>query len=56
MEIRQKVWESMATDWKPDDLEDMVNEVDLKGLLSEIEAIMNGQHIGRTIVCLKPQK
>lgn len=53
MAIREKVWESMATDWKPDDLEEMVKEVSLENLLPEIDAIMEGRHVGRTIVCLK---
>lgn len=53
METRKKVWESMATDWKPDDLEEMVKEVSLENLLPEIDAIMEGKHVGRTIVCLK---
>ena len=53
MVVRQKVWESMATDWKPDDLEEMVKEVTLEGLLKEIDDIMAGKHVGRTVVCLK---
>lgn len=53
MEIRQKVWESMATDWRPDDLEKMVKEVNLEGLIQEIDDIIAGKHVGRTIVCLK---
>ena len=49
IEKRGSIWEKMATDWNITDTT-LVNEISLEELSETIEAIKNGQHLGRTIV------
>lgn len=53
MEIRQPLWERMASELKPDSLlSDIGQEVDLDGLPAVLENILKGEVRGRTIVKL----
>ncbi len=53
MDIRQPLWERMATDLKPDTLlSDIGQEVELDGLEAVLAKILNGDVRGRTIVKL----
>lgn len=49
-EERSLLWRKMATDWKLDDLEELVTEVSLDGLDEQINAILGGEIAGRVIV------
>ncbi len=46
------MWNRLATDWKLDDLESLVTEINLDGLPSALDAILEGKLAGRTIVAL----
>ena len=50
MDLRTKLWQKMAGDWKPDNLHDMTESVDLSGLPDVIEKMLAGQHQGRKLV------
>lgn len=50
IERRPQVWESLAGDWKPADLEQLVTEVGLQELEVRIEQILKGQNTGRVLV------
>src|SRR5690606_15115477 len=50
IEHRPQVWESLARDWKPRDLEQLVTEVGLEKLPQHIEQILKGQMTGRVLV------
>jgi acrylyl-CoA reductase (NADPH) len=51
MDIRQALWQRMASDLKPDHLTDgIVNEVTLDELTPVLSAILKGERTGRTIV------
>jgi acrylyl-CoA reductase (NADPH) len=50
MEHRREVWQHLATDWKPAELNELCREVTLDGLEREIEKILEGGQIGRVIV------
>lgn len=52
MEPRLKVWQKMASDWKLDDLESMVDEVTLDGLEEKIKSILKGGLKRRALVNL----
>ena len=52
MERRLKVWHKMATEWKPDNLESMVDEITLEGLEGKIQAILKGGLKRRALVNL----
>ena len=47
---RQRIWELLAGNWKPSNLEEYVTEVQLEQLPHEIEKISAGQVVGRVIV------
>ena len=47
---KTRVWSLLATDWRLDNLEEMVTETDLSGLSDVIETIFGGGVTGRTIV------
>ncbi|MFV0391766.1 MAG: YhdH/YhfP family quinone oxidoreductase [Paludibacteraceae bacterium] len=52
MELREKLWQKLATDWKPDNLMKIYNEITLNELPNAINQILKGQLKGRTIVKL----
>jgi alcohol dehydrogenase len=54
IEQRSPVWEFLAGDWKPRDLEQLVIEVGLEELPERIEQILKGQMTGRVLVNLRP--
>ncbi len=47
---RHRIWELLAGDWKPSNLEEYVTEVQLEQLPQEIEKILAGQLVGRVVV------
>lgn len=53
MDIRLKIWDNLSSYWKPNNLNDNVDEVSLEGLSKKIDMILVGKHKGRTIVNLK---
>ena len=50
MEHRRQVWQHLASEWKPAQLNDLCREVSLDQLGEEIELILKGGQIGRVIV------
>ena len=52
VDSRKKAWEKLADAWKPQQLEEMVTEVDLNGVEEKIQQILKGQIRGRIIVRL----
>jgi putative YhdH/YhfP family quinone oxidoreductase len=52
MAPRLKVWEKMATEWKLDDLDSMVDEVTLGGLEEKIQSMLKGELKRRALVNL----
>lgn len=50
METRTKIWQHLASDWKADNLHEYVNEVSLEELGGKIDEMLEGKHVGRTIV------
>ncbi len=50
MEHRRKVWQHLASDWKPSQLGDICREISLDELEREIELILKGGQTGRIIV------
>ena len=52
MEHRKRVWNLLATTWKPADLEGLCREVSLEQLDEEITCILKGGQKGRVIVNL----
>lgn len=47
---RQRLWDKLAADWRPDSLESLAHEVTLAGLPEQIEKILAGQVRGRVLV------
>jgi len=52
MERRVKVWQQMATEWKLDSLNDMVDEITLDGLEEKIQKMLKGGLKRRALVNL----
>lgn len=50
MDLRLKLWDLMASEWKPENLGLNVEEVGLEGLEDKIKEILEGKIIGRTLV------
>lgn len=51
-DVRVKVWEKMATDWKIDSLDKLTNEISLDELEQNIQLILKGGQKGRVLVNL----
>ncbi|REJ11057.1 NADPH:quinone oxidoreductase family protein [Halobacillus trueperi] len=49
-DLREKLWQRMAADLKPDDLGEIENEVSLKELPDTLSDILQGKVRGRTVV------
>ncbi len=52
MKYRTKVWEMLSDKWKPKQLEDTGNEIELEDLKSKIDLMLQGKLKGRTVVKL----
>ena len=52
MAHRRDIWDRLARDWKPDTLARLSTEITLDELNPRIDAILQGQHTGRTIIRL----
>ncbi len=52
MEPRVKVWQRLAGEWKPENLEGSVTEVSLEELDGKIDEILAGRIKGRVVVKL----
>jgi len=50
MNLRQKLWNKMSDEWKPEHLLKIYNEISLTELESTLESILKGELKGRTIV------
>jgi len=50
MPIRQKIWHKIAAEWKIDWLQTITTEATLAELNDKIDLMLQGKHIGRTIV------
>lgn len=50
VDIRTKVWEKLAGHWKPQQLDEMVTEIDLNGVEEKVQGILKGQIRGRIII------
>lgn len=51
-ELRESVWGKLASDWKPQRLDETVVEIPLEGVEEKIQAILKGAVRGRTVVNL----
>jgi putative YhdH/YhfP family quinone oxidoreductase len=52
MELRKKLWNNLALEWKPDHLEALMKECSLDKLDKEIDKILKGQQVGRILINL----
>ena len=52
MKYRKIVWNKLAQEWKPKNLNFTCNEIKLEGVMQKIELMLNGKLKGRTIVNL----
>lgn len=51
MSLRQEIWQHIATDWKPANLQKVVvEEIDLEAVPSRLQKMLNGQLMGKTVV------
>jgi putative YhdH/YhfP family quinone oxidoreductase len=50
MKLRKEIWSNLATLWKFDHLDQNVNEVTLDELSERIDLMLEGKHVGRTII------
>ena len=55
MDVRLKVWEKLAGEWKPARLERLVKKITLEDLDGAIQVILKGKSTGRTLVVPKTQ-
>jgi putative YhdH/YhfP family quinone oxidoreductase len=52
MSLRQIIWQKLATDWKPADLQKMVTEVSLEDVPAKLDLMLQGGAMGKTVVKL----
>ncbi len=52
MDIRERIWNKIAEEWKISQLDNLANEISLDELDENIELILQGKHKGRVLVDL----
>jgi alcohol dehydrogenase len=50
MSLRQKIWNKLAVDWRPDKVHDQVRTIDFDELPTHFDAYIKGLVRGRTVV------
>ncbi|WP_345948159.1 YhdH/YhfP family quinone oxidoreductase [Mucilaginibacter sp. PAMB04274] len=50
MNLRRHVWQLLATDWKPENLNSMVENISLNQLAAKLDEVLNGQAKGRYVL------
>lgn len=50
MSLRREIWQHLAGDWKVSNLDQLSTKVSLQDLDPQIQAMLKGQHAGRTVV------
>lgn len=50
LDLKKFLWDKLSKEWKPDCLDIIYNEVSLLDIAPQIEAILQGKQIGKTIV------
>ena len=53
MPPRLRLWDKLTSEWKLDCLDDLTEEVNLEAVNEKIDAILEGQISGRTLVNLQ---
>ncbi len=54
MPIRQRIWNKLATEWRPDRVHDQVRTIDFDELPTHFDAYLKGLVRGRTVVRIAP--
>jgi len=54
MTLRQKIWNKLAVDWRPDRVHDLVRTIDFEDLPTHFDAYLKGTIRGRTVVRVAP--
>ncbi len=54
MDLRQKIWDKLAVDWRPDRVHDQVHTIDFEDLPMHFDAYLKGLVRGRTVVRIGP--
>jgi acrylyl-CoA reductase (NADPH) len=54
MHLRQKVWNKLAVDWRPDRVHDQVRTIDFDELPTHFDPYLKGMVRGRTVVRIGP--
>jgi putative YhdH/YhfP family quinone oxidoreductase len=54
MPLRQKVWNKLAVEWRPDVVHDLVRTIDFDELPTHFDAYLKGMIRGRTVVRIAP--
>lgn len=52
MELRRELWQKLARDWRPGKLEKLATDCSLEELDKEIDQILEGKQVGRTVIDL----
>lgn len=52
LQQREPMWQYLASDWKPNNLDQLVREIKLDELPAELDRILGGKAKGRTIISL----
>ena len=54
MSMRQKIWNKLAVEWRPDRVHDQVRTIDFDELPTHFDAYLKGMVRGRTVVRIAP--
>ncbi len=50
LELKKELWKKLSNEWKPNSLNDMVKEVNLLDIEPEIDLILKGGQVGKTLI------
>jgi hypothetical protein len=52
MPLRKAIWQKLASDWKPADLESLATEISLEDVPQKLDLILKGGALGKFLVKL----
>jgi alcohol dehydrogenase len=50
MPLRQTIWQKLANEYKPDDLEALVHEITLEEVPAQLDVMLRGRTLGKYLV------
>ena len=52
MPLRQEIWQKLATEYKPENLESLANEITLEEVPAQLDVMLKGGNVGKSLISM----